>query len=153
MFPFNFPFQFPFYLFNFLSIWWFHLSNLKSTMRRYFLNSNPTPALQEPPPPPPPQLVLQDSSITAAAEPNASGQTPLSAIVDAFEDLAKLLKSITDQDNDVDRGELQLDVFCDSCSPVSVLFSCLGLAFKFAESEYVAKVHSFSSYSDSYSFP
>lgn len=122
-------------------------------MRRYFLNSNPTPALQEPPPPPPPQLVLQDSSITAAAEPNASGQTPLSAIVDAFEDLAKLLKSITDQDNDVDRGELQLDVFCDSCSPVSVLFSCLGLAFKFAESEYVAKVHSFSSYSDSYSFP
>ncbi|KAG8639101.1 hypothetical protein MANES_14G101000v8 [Manihot esculenta] len=111
-------------------------------MRRYFLNSNPTPALQEPPPPPPPQLVLQDSSITAAAEPNASGQTPLSAIVDAFEDLAKLLKSITDQDNDVDRGELQLDVFCDSCSPVSVLFSCLGLAFKFAESEYVAKVAS-----------
>ncbi|KAJ9140726.1 hypothetical protein P3X46_031336 [Hevea brasiliensis] len=110
-------------------------------MRRYFSNSNLTQALQEPPHSPPPQLVLQDPAMTAAsAEANARGQTPLSAVVDAFEDLAKRLKPITDQDNDVGPGELRLDMFCDSCSLVSVLFSCLGLAFKFAESEYVSKV-------------
>ncbi|KAI4386465.1 hypothetical protein MLD38_004396 [Melastoma candidum] len=33
-----------------------------------------------------------------------------------------------------------LVTFCEACSLVSVLFSCLGLAFKFAELEYVAKL-------------
>lgn len=60
--------------------------------------------------------------------------TPLDVIVGAFEELAKLL-------NCEGNRELRLDTFCDACSLVSVLFSCLGLAFKFAEMEYVAKVH------------
>jgi hypothetical protein len=34
----------------------------------------------------------------------------------------------------------ELDTFCDACSWVSVLFGCLRLAFKFAESEYVSMV-------------
>ncbi|PKI61944.1 hypothetical protein CRG98_017670 [Punica granatum] len=59
--------------------------------------------------------------------------TPLSGVVEAFEGLALFVRS--------HRGkELRLDTFCDACSLVSVLFNCLGLAFKFAEMEYVAKV-------------
>ncbi|CAM9002527.1 unnamed protein product [Rhodiola kirilowii] len=56
--------------------------------------------------------------------------TPLSDIADAFEELAPV----------VDSDYLQLSTFCHACSYVSVLFGCLGLAFKFAELEYVAKV-------------
>ncbi|KAE8681305.1 ACD11-like protein [Hibiscus syriacus] len=62
-------------------------------------------------------------------------KTPLSDIAEAFEELSELLGS---QNKD---QELPLDTFCEACSLVSVLFSCLGLAFKFAELEYVAKVH------------
>ncbi|ESQ53213.1 hypothetical protein EUTSA_v10026153mg [Eutrema salsugineum] len=63
--------------------------------------------------------------------------TPLSVITEAFEDLADLLKpagSIIQEDG------LRLDAFCNACTHVSVLFSCLGFAFKFAEMEYVSKV-------------
>ncbi|KAI4381435.1 hypothetical protein MLD38_007505 [Melastoma candidum] len=60
---------------------------------------------------------------------------PLSGIVDAFEDLARLVES-----KKAGEGDLMLATFCEACSLVSVLFSCLGLAFKFAELEYVAKV-------------
>ncbi|XP_021299887.1 ACD11 homolog protein [Herrania umbratica] len=62
-------------------------------------------------------------------------KTPLSAIVEAFEELSEFLECQMKDE------ELRLDKFCDACSLVSVLFSCLGLAFKFAEMEYVAKVH------------
>jgi hypothetical protein len=58
--------------------------------------------------------------------------TPLSAVADAFEQLSRFLES----------GErnLRLSTFNNACSLVSVLFGCLGFAFKFAELEYVAKV-------------
>ncbi|XP_031249578.1 ACD11 homolog protein [Pistacia vera] len=59
--------------------------------------------------------------------------TPLGVIVGAFEELEKLL-------NCGSNSELRLDSFCDASSLVSVLFSSLGLAFKFAELEYVSKV-------------
>ncbi|XP_010044270.1 ACD11 homolog protein-like isoform X1 [Eucalyptus grandis] len=58
--------------------------------------------------------------------------TPLSGIADAFEKLAGSLSG--------DRAGLQLDALCDACAPVSVLFGCLGIAFKFAEMEFVSKV-------------
>jgi hypothetical protein len=67
--------------------------------------------------------------------------TPLTAIVDAFEDLAKL----RDEERD-----LQLESFCGACSLVSVLFSCLGLAFKFAEMEYVYKIRDLTEASKAY---
>ncbi|KAB5544755.1 hypothetical protein DKX38_012867 [Salix brachista] len=68
-------------------------------------------------------------------------QTPLSEIVEAFEELAKSLNSRRIRNSDKGAGgELRLDAFSKTCSLVSVLFSCLGLAFRFAESEYVAKV-------------
>lgn len=58
--------------------------------------------------------------------------TPLSAIVEAFEYLADTVKNGDE--------ELCLKAFCDACALVSVLFNSLGLAFKFAELEYCAKV-------------
>ncbi|XP_050374450.1 ACD11 homolog protein isoform X3 [Argentina anserina] len=69
---------------------------------------------------------------------DATSPAPLSSIVEAFEKLAKILDS---QEQD---GDLQLDTFCQACSLVSILFSCLGLAFKFAEMEYVSKVNDLS---------
>ncbi|XP_059645767.1 ACD11 homolog protein [Cornus florida] len=61
--------------------------------------------------------------------------TPLSSIAEAFEELSGLVMSGGDSD------DLRLKSFCDACSLVSVLFGCLGIAFKFAEAEYVNKVH------------
>ena len=61
--------------------------------------------------------------------------TPLSAVAEAFEELARIVKD--------GNGELRLSTFCDACSLVSVLFSCLGIAFRFAELEYVSKVRPF----------
>ncbi|RWR74973.1 ACD11 protein [Cinnamomum micranthum f. kanehirae] len=58
---------------------------------------------------------------------------PLSAVVEAFEELARIIES--------GPKDLRLAQFSDACSLVSVLFGCLGIAFKFAELEYVAKVH------------
>lgn len=60
--------------------------------------------------------------------------TPLAAVADAFEELSGVLKA-KGLDYDLD-----LKTFCDACSLVSVLFGCLGIAFKFAEMEYVSKV-------------
>ena len=65
-----------------------------------------------------------------------NGATPLSAIAESFEGLAKLVCSFKEDSSQ----QLRLDVLCDACSLVSVLFSSLGLAFKFAELEYVSKV-------------
>ena len=64
-----------------------------------------------------------------------NGATPLTAIAESFEGLAKLVKSLKNSSQ-----ELRLDTLCDACSLVSILFSSLGLAFKFAELEYVSKV-------------
>lgn len=59
-------------------------------------------------------------------------KTPLTAIVEAFEKLATRVENLQD--------DLPLKAFCDACSLVSVLFDSLGIAFKFAEMEYCAKV-------------
>uniref|UniRef100_A0A0A0KWE8 Glycolipid transfer protein domain-containing protein n=1 Tax=Cucumis sativus TaxID=3659 RepID=A0A0A0KWE8_CUCSA len=64
-----------------------------------------------------------------------NGATPLTAIAESFEGLAKLVKSLKNSSQ-----ELRLDTLCDACSLVSILFSSLGLAFKFAELEYVSKI-------------
>lgn len=67
----------------------------------------------------------------------ATLSTPLSGIVEAFEELTKILNSRKVSGS---QEGLRLDTFCQACSLVSILFSCLGLAFKFAEMEYVSKV-------------
>ncbi|CAL1392766.1 unnamed protein product [Linum trigynum] len=96
-------------------------------------------------------------SQTAMAETTRT-QTALSEVAEAFEELADHLRKsrrkknaespeeeeegeeVVEEEEEEGEGELRLDSFCQACSLVSVLFSCLGLAFKFAETEYVAKV-------------
>ncbi|MED6221209.1 hypothetical protein PIB30_052286 [Stylosanthes scabra] len=77
------------------------------------------------------EVIMDNNSSTSIVKlPDPAVVTPLSAIADAFEDLAKLLN----------HGDLPLDAFYEACSFVSVLFNCLGFAFKFAELEYVSKL-------------
>lgn len=71
---------------------------------------------------------------------NAGTGTPLSKIAGSFEELSEILKSSLESDSDYD---LRLKPFCEACTLVSVLFGCLGIAFKFAEMEYTAKVFLF----------
>jgi hypothetical protein len=59
-------------------------------------------------------------------------ETPLTAVAEAFEELVRGM--------DADGGELRVAPFSDTCALVSVLFSSLGMAFRFAEMEYVTKV-------------
>ena len=68
-----------------------------------------------------------------AQEEESVKATPLAAMAEAFEELSKLVKTCPSY-------HLRLITFCDACSLVSVLFGCLGIAFKFAELEYVSKV-------------
>lgn len=64
----------------------------------------------------------------------ADGEKPLRKIAASFKDLAAAVNS--------QNPEVQVEVapFSAACSHVSVLFGCLGIAFKFAEMDYVAKV-------------
>ncbi|CAB80630.1 putative protein [Arabidopsis thaliana] len=78
--------------------------------------------------------MFEDAVCTTQARVN----TPLSVITEAFEDLADLVKP--QRSDEIDEDELRLDDFCSACTHVSVLFNCLGFAFKFAEMEYIAKV-------------
>ncbi|XP_027338732.1 accelerated cell death 11 [Abrus precatorius] len=63
-----------------------------------------------------------------------SSDKTLRKIADAFKNLASI---VTDSHN----AEVEVAPFSHACSLVSPLFSCLGVAFKFAEMDYVAKVH------------
>lgn len=62
-----------------------------------------------------------------------SGDRTLPRIAEAFKDLASV---VTDSQN----AEVKVAPFSHACSLVSPLFGCLGVAFKFAEMDYVAKV-------------
>lgn len=64
--------------------------------------------------------------------------TPLSAMAEAFEELSRTVGKFNI--NGCSDDCLRLKPFCDACSLVSVLFGCLGIAFKFAEYEYCSKV-------------
>ncbi|XP_017184597.2 ACD11 homolog protein-like isoform X1 [Malus domestica] len=65
---------------------------------------------------------------------------PLTEIVEAFEELGKILQSHSHNSQRKQHQTLRLDTFSQASTLVSILFSCLGLAFKFAEMEYVSKV-------------
>ncbi|XWS62387.1 hypothetical protein CRYUN_Cryun06bG0006300 [Craigia yunnanensis] len=56
----------------------------------------------------------------------------LRKIADAFKELAATVNSQT--------ADMEVTPFSRACSFVSPLFGCLGIAFKFAEMDYVAKV-------------
>lgn len=57
---------------------------------------------------------------------------PLRRISEAFKDLAATVNS--------EAADVEIAPFCSACSLVSPLFGCLGIAFKFAEMDYVSKV-------------
>ncbi|XP_028248250.1 accelerated cell death 11-like isoform X2 [Glycine soja] len=61
-----------------------------------------------------------------------NGDKTLRKIAEAFKDLANV---VTDSQS----AEVKVSPFSHACSLVSPLFGCLGVAFKFAEMDYVAK--------------
>ena len=63
---------------------------------------------------------------------NGGGDKTLKKIGDAFQDIANAVNSET--------IDIEVAPFSHACSLVSPLFRCLGIAFKFAEMDYVAKV-------------
>ncbi|KAK9267809.1 hypothetical protein L1049_010245 [Liquidambar formosana] len=72
---------------------------------------------------------------------NLDNEKPLKKIADAFNDLAATVNSQS--------ADLEVAPFSHACSLVSPLFGCLGIAFKFAEMDYVAKVDDLSKASKS----
>ncbi|KAK8702568.1 hypothetical protein V6N13_020918 [Hibiscus sabdariffa] len=63
---------------------------------------------------------------------NAESDKTLRKIADAFKELAATVNSQT--------VDMEVAPYSRACSFVSPLFGCLGIAFKFAEMDYVAKV-------------
>ncbi|KAL8479722.1 hypothetical protein ACS0TY_026077 [Phlomoides rotata] len=61
----------------------------------------------------------------------------LRKMAEAFKELASSLGQFPDGEE----ARLELGPFSQACSLVSPLFRCLGIAFKFAELDYVAKVN------------
>ncbi|KAH7833269.1 hypothetical protein Vadar_004699 [Vaccinium darrowii] len=85
------------------------------------------------------EIVAMDDEDTAFEDANTQTTTPLSAIAEAFEELSQSV-NVYNNKNNMRTDGLRLKPFCDACSLVSVLFGCLGIAFKFAEYEYCSKV-------------
>lgn len=67
------------------------------------------------------------------------GEKPLRKMAEAFKALSDALNS----QSTLDEVHLEMGPFSQACSLVSPLFRCLGIAFKFAEMDYVAKVFFF----------
>jgi len=63
-----------------------------------------------------------------------NGDRTLPRIAEAFKDLASAVAA------DSQSAEVKVAPFSHACALVSPLFACLGVAFKFAEMDYVAKV-------------
>lgn len=61
------------------------------------------------------------------------GDKPLRRIAASFEELEAVAKQ------QAPGPAMEVGSFARACSNVSVLFGCLGIAFKFAEMDYVAK--------------
>ncbi|KAL5731657.1 Accelerated cell death 11 [Ranunculus cassubicifolius] len=74
----------------------------------------------------------------------ADGEKPLLKIAEAFKQLETNL-------NSQHPSEIEIAPFSHACSLVSPLFGCLGIAFKFAEMDYVAKVEDLKKASNSIS--
>ena len=69
---------------------------------------------------------------------------PLRKIAEAFKSLRNSINKDDDTNNTpsetLDNSTMELAPFSNACSLVSPLFRCLGIAFRFAEMDYVAKV-------------
>ncbi|CAN4081996.1 unnamed protein product [Withania somnifera] len=67
---------------------------------------------------------------------HAADEKPLRKMAKAFKELAYTLNSQTLDE----AAQMEVASFSHACTLVSPLFRCLGIAFKFAELDYVAKV-------------
>ncbi|CAM6096580.1 unnamed protein product [Calypogeia fissa] len=67
-----------------------------------------------------------------------NSSTPLKEISEAFAGLAADVSRA--KSSSVHSEQVQVAKFANACDRISVLFGCLGIAFKFAEKDYVAKV-------------
>lgn len=72
---------------------------------------------------------------TGERDSTMANEKPLRKISEAFKELEAVVNSQT--------AEIEVAPFSSACSLVSPLFGCLGIAFKFAEIDYVAKVRNF----------
>lgn len=79
------------------------------------------------------QIMGEETPSDPTLEVGAAAARPLALVAAAFEDLSRMI----DGDGPCD---LRLAPFYSACSLVTVLFGCLGFAFKFAELEYASKV-------------
>ncbi|CAN0876388.1 ACD11 homolog protein [Linum grandiflorum] len=99
------------------------------------------------------QATSHETTTLSSSSMTTQSRTPLSEVAEAFEELERRLRRerrivneegefvfVEEEEGEEGEADLRLDFFCEACSLVPILFSCLGLAFKFAESEYVAKV-------------
>ena len=68
----------------------------------------------------------------------ANSGRPLKDIAEAFSGLATDVQTASSSDDPA--KALQVIKFANACDRISVLFGCLGIAFKFAEKDYVSKV-------------
>lgn len=84
-------------------------------------------------------LISISVSTTTSKVTEMDGDKPLRKISLAFNEIAT---SITSHHQNPNHHHLDLELasFSHACSLVSPLFRCLGIAFKFAEMDYVAKV-------------
>ncbi|KAG6498797.1 ACD11 homolog protein-like [Zingiber officinale] len=80
-----------------------------------------------------------------ALEVGAAAARPLAVVAAAFEDISRMIDG--DGEGPCD---LRLAPFSSACSLVTVLFGCLGFAFKFAELEYSSKVNDLIEASNTY---
>lgn len=76
------------------------------------------------------EIERESKEISSMADSDAD--RPLRKISTAFKELAVIVNSPS--------PEVPVAQFSHACSLVSPLFGCLGIAFKFAEMDYVAKV-------------
>ncbi|KAL8208822.1 hypothetical protein R6Q57_008234 [Mikania cordata] len=76
---------------------------------------------------------------------SGDGDKPLRKISEAFIEIAGSINSQHQHQHQHQHpnqhSEIQLASFSRACSLISPLFRCLGIAFKFAEMDYVAKVN------------
>ncbi|KAG6419808.1 hypothetical protein SASPL_116320 [Salvia splendens] len=77
----------------------------------------------------------QPPSLPPSADQTMEEDKPLKKMAEAFNELSIRL----DQFPEGEEARLELSPFSNACSLVSPLFRCLGIAFKFAELDYVAK--------------
>lgn len=83
------------------------------------------------------QIMGEETPSDPMLEVGAAAARPLALVAAAFEDISRMIDG---DDDGEDPCDLRLAPFSSACSLVTVLFGCLGFAFKFAELEYASKV-------------